>query len=147
MNYHLHDYTGDCNITRMVWNIEDTKTWHKVRFGLLNPKGKEKVEFTDEDIEALAMDMVRCKLRIFSIMSVGRKIFIRSVEGEHSWDEFCRSWAAAVIGSGHMHCRIRSRAAEMNVIMRHLSPDFEVFHERMIVAQTMLIAKTGLAAA
>lgn len=139
------EYTGNCNITRMVWNIEGTETWHAVRAALLNPEGQKFVEYTMEDIEDIAMNMVRSEYRMFSLKQAGRKMFIRAEGSCNSLNEFFRSWAAALIGSGTVRVkpRPRSPANEMNMVMRQLSPDFELVSQRLIVAHTMLIAQTG----
>jgi len=153
------EYTGNCPITRMVWNIEDTVSWWKMR---------EVVAVEEYHIESCVAGLLRGRYPIFDC---GANCFLSVETWKRDWDAFIISWAKAeaavrdydraededqmdemleelhgmevIPGETVDAFNERLWQAEVDGMMDALSEDFDALKERLAVARTMLLAATG----
>jgi len=155
------EYTGNCPITRMVWNIEDTMTWWKMR---------EVVAVEEDHIESCVEMLLSGRYPIFDCNA---NYFLSVATWKRDWDAFIRSWAEAeaavkeydraedeeemaqmledcsfeaVPGETVDAFNERLWQYEVEGMSEALWDDFDALKERLAVARTMLLAATGEAA-
>lgn len=130
------DYTGDCDITRMVWNIEGAGSWTAMRVALVTDS-ECKVYYSDEDIRDVVMLMVEGDFQSFSCNELGTV----HGGGSVSWKEFTDSWRSA------LEAQVRRgpgpRAEWIDEMMDQLVGDWATLEERLDCARTMYLAQTG----
>ena len=165
------EYNGDCDITRMVWNMGDDNgysTWGKMRAVMALEQSRDN-PFDGQTIEACAENLLE---GTFPIFDVGAQLNIY-VRKWGDWDDFIRSWAEAEAGlrdvdyaedeeemaqmledcsfeavPGWTVEEFNKRLWEYEVegMSEALWDDFTDLKERLTVARTMLLAATGEAA-
>jgi len=156
------NYTGKCAITRMVWNIEDTVNWEEMR-GLVADER--------DHIESCVKLMLSGRYPVFDCNN-GNGLSVKT--WKHDWDAFIISWATAqaslrdydraedaaemdemleeldcmevIPGETVDAFNERLWQNELDAMMDCLSEDFALLEERLVVARTMHLAKTGQAA-
>jgi len=156
------NYTGKCAITRMVWNIEDTVNWEMMRGVIADER---------DHIENCVKLLLSGRYPVFHCNA---NYGLSVTTWKPDWDAFIISWAS-VQASLRDYDRAEDEAQmaemleeldcmevipdetvdafnerlwqnELDDMMDCLSEDFSLLEERLVVARTMHLAKTGQAA-
>jgi len=165
------EYNGDCDITRMVWNMGDDngyETWGKMRAVMALKQNRDN-PFDGQTIEACAQYLLEGTFPVFDVCDQ-LSIYVRRWG---DWDDFIRSWAEAEAGladydradneeemaemledcsfeavPGWTVEEFNERLWEYEVegMTECLSDDFTDLEERIECARTMRLAKYGEAA-
>jgi hypothetical protein len=166
------NYTGDCAITRMVWNIgveNDFSTWGTMRAAIAYHEDRHS-PFSEDNIRRCAEELLEENYPVFD---VGEQLNVY-VRKWGDWDEFIRSWAEAYacIDGNEGRAESEEEMAEMledacfeavegetvdefntrvwlyevEGMEDALDDDFNELKERLECARTMHLAQTGEAA-